>query len=94
VYTSTIRHTCYMPRPWLGSIILPILLTGFGWSLQLSGNESHSMWWGQWGVVRVSPCTETFVHSSVFWDGTRSWAKIKITAKYTATWLKKPTQFV
>jgi hypothetical protein len=100
VYTSPIHHMCYMPRPRLGLIILPILLTGFGYidrlrlSFQLCGNESHSAWWGQGGVVSISPCTGTFVHFSVFWDGTRSWPKIKITTKYIATWLKMPKQIV
>jgi hypothetical protein len=94
VYTFPIRHTCYMPLPWLYSLILPIFFIGFGLSFHLSGSKSYSMWWGQGGVVRVSPCTETFVHVSVFWDGTRSWPKIKVTAKYTATWLKMPKQIV
>jgi hypothetical protein len=47
VYTSLIRHTCYMPRQWLCSVILPILFIGFGWAFHLSGSESYNMWWGQ-----------------------------------------------
>jgi hypothetical protein len=69
VYTSPIRHTCYMPCPWFGPVIFPILFTGFGWSFRLCGNESHIMCWGQGGVVRVSPCTGTFVHFCILgWD--------------------------